>query len=211
MIDILIPTYRRPHALQRVVDNIKETTTVPHRIVFIYEKDDRGSGIAARLTGADALENPWEPSFSNSLQAGYEVTKSPFFLPANDDFDFQQGWDIAALDAMGDQWVQAVGIYDGAHSCDAITLIRRSYIEQQSGVADMPNRVFYPYNHNYVDTEFAQTAKARGVFKAVPESVIVHKHPSWGLAENDETYSKNQRTLSEDGATFNSRAHLWAT
>lgn len=211
MIDILIPTYKRAAKLQRVVDNIREVSGTPHRILFIYETDDEESKDAALACGADAALNPWEPSFSNALQTGYEVTKNPFFLPANDDFDFQQGWDIAALDAMADPAVQVVGIADGAGSCTAITLIRRSYIETQSGVIDMPNRVFYPYNHNYVDTEFAATAKARGVLKEVPESVIVHMHPCWGLSDFDATYTKNQQTMSADGATFNSRAYLWAT
>jgi hypothetical protein len=92
----------------------------------------------------------------------------------------------------------------------AICMVRRHYIEQQSGVIDMPGRVFYPYNHNFIDTEFTQTAQRRGVWAKCDPLVIHHNHPGFTGKEKDETYKKNDRTYEEDERTFNNRKHLWA-
>ena len=72
----------------------------------------------------------------------------PFFIAANDDFEFQQGWDTPALEILRDNPdVHVVGLYDGNPHTDfsTIALVRRSYIEYCSGVVDMPRRVQFPY------------------------------------------------------------------
>jgi hypothetical protein len=209
-IGIYVPTLGRPHALQRVADNIHANTETPHEIVFVTEPHDRESYDAAAATGETVVENRYEPSYSNALQTAYELFDHRFFIGANDDFDFQPGWDTAALEAMIDG-VHVVGLNDGSPGCQftTISLVRRSYIEQQSGVIDMPNRVNFPYAHNYVDTEFYCTAVHRGVFKAAPDSRVHHKHPDWGHAADDATYRKSRASLGEDAATFQARSHLW--
>lgn len=209
-IGIYIPTLGRPHALQRTIDNIAETTVTPHKVIFVCEAHDQASFVAALATGADVLFNGDRPSYSNSLQAAFDVDTSEFFIGANDDFDFQPGWDTNALEAMV-PGVDVVGFHDGSPSCGftTISLIRRSYILERSGVIDMPGRVNYPYRHNYVDTEFHATAAARGVFAAAPTAVILHKHPDWGHAELDDTYRKSQADIPADRETFESRRHLW--
>ena len=105
-----------------------------------------------------------------------------------------------------------VALNDGSgtpNRMQTIALVRREYIKRESGVIDMPNRVFYPYRHNYVDTEFYCTALARGALVECPDSVVVHRHPDWGHAQDDATYQRGQETLSEDRETFSARAHLW--
>jgi hypothetical protein len=210
MIGIYLPTFGRPHALQRVVDNIREATVTPHEIVFVTEPHDPESSVAAAATGETEIVNAYSPSYSNALQTAYEVFRHPFFIGANDDFDFQPGWDEVALAAMVDG-VAVVGLNDGAPGCGftTISLVRRSYIDEQSGVIDMPNRVNYPYRHNYVDTEFHATAVHRGVFVAAPDARVHHKHPDWGHATSDATYLKGQGTLDQDAEVFRSREHLW--
>jgi hypothetical protein len=209
---IYCPTLGRPHALQRLADNVAATTTAEYRLVFVTEAHDPASYDAARLTGADVIVNPHAASYSNSLQAAYETFDDPHFIGANDDFDFQPGWDVEALKVMGGG-VQVVGIHDGSPSCQftTISLVDRSYIEVHSGVIGMQNRVNYPYLHNYVDTEFHATAVHRGVFAPAPLSRIHHKHPDFGFAEQDDTYRKSAATSSQDAVTFQSRRHLWTT
>jgi hypothetical protein len=87
--------------------------------------------------------------------------------------------------------------------------VRRSYIVEQSGVIDMPGRVNFPYRHNFVDTEFHATAAARGVFAAAPDALILHKHPDFGWAAEDDTYRKSRAVFHLDAATFESRRPLW--
>lgn len=213
MIGVYTPSLGRPHALQRLADNVAATTSLPYRLVFVTESHDPASYAAARLTRADVIVNPHAPSYSNSLQAAYETFDDPYFIGANDDFDFQPGWDVEAMRIMDSSTAQVVGIHDGSPQCGftTISLIDRRYIVEQSGVIDIPNRVNYPYQHNYVDTEFYFTAVKRGVFARAPESVILHKHPDWGHASDDATYAKSRASLSSDATTFASRTHLWQT
>lgn len=209
-IDIFCPTLGRPRSIERLWRNVSEATRSPHRLIFICEAHDEESWEAAQAVGAEIVRNVYEPSYSNSIQTAYERSSNPYFLAANDDFDFQPGWDLPALEAI--KSAQVVALNDGSDSpnhMQTIALVRREYVERHSGVIDMPRRVFYPYSHNYVDTEFYYTAKARGMLIECPESVVVHRHPDWGHAQDDETYRLGQRSLSEDGATFNARAHLW--
>jgi hypothetical protein len=204
--------------LQAFVDNVKAATVTPHRIVFVVELHDRASHEAAEATGATTFVNTSQGGYSDAIQTAYTYAKTPYFLAANDDFDFQPGWDIEAMKLMGrpgrhpgDPKVQVVGIDDGAPVCEysTIFLVDRTYIEQQSGCVDIQNRVLYPYQHNYSDTEFFRTAVKRGVFAAAPKSKIIHRHPDWGLNEIDDTYRKGQGSVAEDGKTFNDRSILW--
>lgn len=209
-----MPTLGRPASLQRVVDNIAEVTTTPYRIVFVCECDDPASYEAAEATGAAVLYNQGDPSYANSLQTAYENDDSPLFVAANDDFNFRPGWDTESLAVMrSEPWVRVVGLNDGNPSCNfsTIALVDRRYIVEQSGVIDMPGRVFYPYKHNYVDTEFFCTAVKRGVFKPAREALIVHHHPDFGFCAYDQTYMKSRASFSQDAAKFESRRHLWTT
>jgi glycosyltransferase involved in cell wall biosynthesis len=212
MIGVFVPTLGRPRSLQRLVDNVAAVTVTPHEVVFVVEKHDAESRAAAEATGATVIENEYEPSYSNAIQTAYERVETPFLIAANDDFDFQPGWDTAALSAWQQPGISVVGIHDGYHGCrfSTISLVERNYIATQSGVIDIPGRVMYPYRHNYVDTEFFLTATKRGVFAAARESVILHRHPDFGHAVMDDTYRKSQTHIAEDAATFQSRLHLFS-
>lgn len=212
MIGIYCPTLGRSHKLEGLSANIEQTTTVGHSLVLVVEKHDTDSYETATKLHHPAcvLMNKYEPSYSNSIQTAYEARRDEFFVCANDDFEFTPGWDVEAMKVMNEGW-DVVGLDDDAPTCtfSTILLVRRSYIEKQSGVVDMPNRVMYPYIHNYVDTELYQTALARRVYAAAPKSIVRHVHPDWGKAQMDKTYLKTRGSLSEDGRTFNERAHLW--
>jgi hypothetical protein len=212
MIGVYVPTLGRPGFLQRLVDNIATVTVTPYQVVFVVEKHDAESREAAEATGATVLVNPYEPSYSNAIQYAYEQVETPFLIGANDDFDFQLGWDTAALAAWQQPGISVVGIHDGYHGCrfSTISLVERNYIATQSGVIDIPNRVLYPYKHNYVDTEFFLTAIKRGVFTAARTAVILHRHPDFGHAVMDDTYRKSQADIPVDAATFESRIHLFS-
>jgi hypothetical protein len=175
----------------------------------VVEHTDAESLKAAKTTGATVVVHEGEPSYANAFQAGYEQSSDEFFVNGNDDFHFQRGWDVAALRAMTPE-VNVVGINDGYHGTDAIMLVRRSYVEDLSGVVDMPNRVFYPYKHNFVDTELRETATARGCYRPCSESVIRHAHPDFDAGSMDATYEKSRAQFGVDAETFHERRKLWA-
>jgi hypothetical protein len=215
MLGIYIPTHKRPESIKRVAKNIEEATKSEYKLYFGLEPYDTEGIKAAEATGHSVMVNKYEPSFSNTIQTIYEQTNEPIFLPANDDFLFLDGWDTAPLKMLEDfPDIMVLGVHDGNPntSFSAIQIIRRQYIKEQSGVVDMPNRVYYPYNHNFVDTEMTETARARKVWDRCDAPCIEHQHPSFkwlGEFEPDETYQKNDASAGKDSETYHNRKHLW--
>lgn len=204
---IYLPTYKRADRLQAVANNVESTTRADFTLYFGCEPDDTASIEAAKATGHQVVINKGRSGYSDTIQTIYETSEEPVFFHANDDFEFLDGWDVAPLTFLAENPdVQVLGAHDGMPSVSysTISFARRKYIEQLSGVVDMPNRVFFPYSHNYVDTEFTYTAQARGVWDKIETPCIKH-HRIGG----DETYQKNDATSSEDKITFESRRHLW--
>lgn len=209
---IYLPSYKRPTALIAVAKNLEAVTNIPFKLYFGLEKDDELGIGAARSTGHEVVINKGLPGYADTIQAIYEQDNSEFFLHANDDFMFHSNWTEIPLSMFERADLMVVGLRqtEGDAHGSAISLVRRRYIEQESGVVDIPNRVFYPYNHNYVDTEFTRTAQARGVWAPCDVRVITHLHPGFTGAEKDETYLKNEKWAEKDKQTFESRQHLWA-
>lgn len=207
------PTYKRPHKLQGVADNLKKATKNSYTLYFGLEpEDETGIEAAHKVKGAKVVINKYEGGYSNTIQTMYKITKEPFAFHANDDFFFFDNWDeqpIAMFEASG---VSVVGCKQRLEdtSFSAICFMRLQYIKEQSGVIDMPDRVFYPYNHNYIDTEFTRTAQHRGVWAKCDAPCIDHQHPGFTGGQKDETYKKNDATVMLDQRTFESRQHLWS-
>jgi len=213
MLGIYLPTYKRPHTLAGVAKNIEEATFNEFRLYFGVERDDKESITAAKATGHEVVINKYdsEAGYSNTIQSCYETGDEQFFFHANDDFLFLPDWDKIPVSMFDTDWVQMVGVKQNEQdtSMSAICITRRKYIEERSGVLDMPNRVFYPYHHNYQDTESTQTAQARGVWAGCDAPCIIHQHPGIIGGDKDATYKKNDATVSQDEITFNGRKHLW--
>ena len=207
---IFIPTYKRPNALAVVAKNIEEHTAHTFAIYFGLEEDDPAGLEAAIATGHQAIVNRYEPGYSNTIQTLYESTEEPFFMHANDDFQFLLHWDVHPMACFDSPQIMVVGVSERENSSlSAVSIVRRSYIEEKSGVMDLPNRVFYPYGHNYQDTEFTQTAQHRGVWAGCETRAIDHLHPGIIGGEKDYTYQKNDESAGRDEQLFNSRKHIW--
>lgn len=212
---IYVPTFGRPHKLASVAKNIEETTKNKFKLYWGVESFDRDSILAAKDTGYGVIINTGDPKYADALQSIYEATKEPIFFWGNDDFLFLDGWDVKPMEIMQEfQDIGVLGVHDGnpKTSYSTISFIRRKYIEEQSGVVDMPNRVLYPYHHNFVDNELTETAKHRDVWDRCDAPCIQHQHPSFtwlGHFPPDETYAKNDRMANADSETFYSRRHLW--
>lgn len=208
---IFVPTYKRPHALHDLAASVEQNTKHSFTLYFGLEVDDLDGQMAAISTGHQAIVNKYEPGYSNTIQTIYEASSEPFILHANDDFVFHKDWDATPMAMFERQDLMVVGLKqtEGDTHGSAISLFRRAYIYEQSGVVDMPDRVFYPYHHNYVDTEFTQTAQARGVWAQCDPRVITHLHPGFTGLDKDATNIKNDATVELDRETFESRRHLW--
>lgn len=209
---IWCPTYKRPHKLENLVKNIKETTKNSYTLYFGVEADDQASIDMASNLNCVVVINQYERGYSGAIQTMYEASLEPFWFHANDDFLFLPNWDEVPISMFDTSSVKVVGVKqtETDQSCDAVFFGRRSYIEQESGVIDMANRVFYPYHHNYQDNEFTRTAQKRGVWAKCGAPCIEHQHPGFTGGEKDETYKKNDATAELDKKTFESRQHLWS-
>lgn len=216
MLDILLPTYKRPDVLQEVATNIEKVTKTPFTLYFGLEKDDKEGIQAAKKTGHEVVVNKYDPSYSNTAQTIYENSNAEYIFYANDDFVFLEGWELAPIKMLENPELMVIGCHDGNPDTRywTISMIRRQYIQERSGVVDIPNRLFYPYHHNYIDTEFTETAIKRGVWRPCYQKCIEHHHPS--LAEiygedqkSDVTYTKNISRFADDTHTYNSRHHLF--
>lgn len=206
------PTYKRPHKLAGLVKNIEEVTTSDFMIYFGLEPDDEAGIEAAKATGYPVIINTGEMGYSNTIQSIYEATNEPFAVHINDDFLFLPDWDKQPMAMFETPHIMMVGVKQREQDtdCSAICFWRTSYIKDQSGVMDMPNRVFYPYHHNYQDTESTRTAQKRGVWAKCDAPCIDHQHPGFNGGPKDETYKKNDATAGIDERTFDSRKHLWS-
>jgi len=209
---IWLPTYKRPHKLQEVADNIAQTTRSSYQLYFGLEPDDTdGIEAAKQVGGAKVIINRYNMGYADTVQSMYEDSDEEFAFHANDDFLFLDGWDETPMSMFKTPHIMMVGVKqrEADDDCSAICFWRTSYIRDQSGVIDMPNRVFYPYHHNYQDTESTQTARYRGVWAKCDKPCIEHQHPGFTGGEKDETYKKNDATADKDRQTFESRKHLW--
>lgn len=214
LLAIFIPTLNRSDKLQRVVDNIRQHTPVDHEIYFIVEGHDTASAEKAIELGAKVIVNKREKSYAGAINTAYEETSEDFFFTGADDLDFHINWFEMAVSHMSDK-IGVVGTNDlglvpiGPERDSTHYLIARKYIQEHSGVIDIPNQVLYPYEHNYTDKEFVETAKKRGMFVYVPVSVVEHYHPVWNKAQWDEVYQKGRDSSERDRATYQKRQSLW--
>lgn len=221
MLLIALPTLKRPDAVRSVAKNIEETTHgEAWTLVFGVEGDDVESLEAAHSTGHSVSINRNERSYSGAIQSIYEDFGEghDFLFTANDDFHFLPDWNRAPVEMLeSNPGIHVVGVDDGHPSkrFTGIQMIRLDYIRTQSGVVDIPNRVFYPYRHNYADNEMTETAQNRGVWSYIDAPCVEHRHHSFygvfdQLMQYDWTYAKSIETVDEDQRTYVSRRHLWS-
>ena len=201
---VIVPTVNRADMLEALVDNIHEATKADHRIYLVMEYDDEESlEVAKSLDTVDVIGD--YGSNAAAVNAGYHASEEPFVGIVNDDCWFTNGWDTAALGHLSDS-VHIVGINQGDGTCKCFFMVRRSYIEKESGVYDRPNTLFHTYVSQFPDTEFAEYAQSRGVWAEALDSVVEHRHWVFGKADpNHPNYRKAVDTFPVDVAEYTRR------
>jgi glycosyltransferase involved in cell wall biosynthesis len=231
VIDILIPTLGRAHALVPLLENIRATTpTASYYVWFVADEDDEESCEA--LDAAPPGRNDFTVllcggSYPTKINIAYSASLDPaalraaaaseqLVLPTADDVRFYPGWLEAVLNALRDPSVQVVGSDDltpatAGRKHATMPVLRRSYIEDPGAVWGETGTVFHEgYRHNFCETETWQLATHRGVTAWAEGAVIEHLHPSWGTREADATDAKgNGQGWAEDKALFGDRRAGW--
>ena len=214
-IDILIPVLRRPGHVSPLVESIRSATSTEHTIWFICTRGDTAEIDAVREAGLEPLIHP-EPAgkanFARKINWAFDQTQDEWVFQGADDIRFSAGWDSAALLIARRTGARVIGTNDlhnpavlrGRHSTH--TLFRRDYILERGGTFDDSGRVFHEgYDHQFVDNEFVETAKARAEWQFSQRSVVEHFHPHWGNATTDATYRKATRQTIHDRNLFSQR------
>jgi len=216
-IDILIPVLGRPRNVTPLLESLKVTQT-PYQVFFICSPGDDAQIEACMATGLATWVVNWHPGagdFAKKINWGFNMTHSEWVFQGADDIRFHGGWDTRALQVARHKDRMVIGTNDlhnplvkrGGTSTH--TLFRRSYIEEQGGSLDGPGIVFHEgYDHQFVDMEFCEVAKRRGVWAFSKQSIVEHFHPHWGNAEQDDTYTKADRARSHDMRLYRRRMGL---
>lgn len=218
MISIIIPSYGRPQQIKAAVENAKSNTMGSNQVIVVAEPEEfaQYSYILNETTSLMANDGP--PSYGGAINSAIDEFDSDYYFMGADDLNFHRGWDVEALKAMEAlPNIKVVGTNDllneyvlhGWHSTHS--LVDRGYLDGPGGVVDGEAGValYEGYHHNYVDTEFIGTAKARAVFAPCLTSVVEHNHHTVGKSKVDSTYEKGTRNLQEDHDLYMSRRELW--
>ena len=210
---VLIPTYQRS---DRVLSLTQNVITSGHGIIpyFICERDDKASIEAVVSTpGANLIVNRRSHNYAGAINTGVTETDEPFVFAGADDVRFHEGWFDHAV-ALMDGQIEVVGTNDlgnpdvlaGTHATHY--LVSRNYATQ--GVVDQLGIMLHEgYDHNYTDTEFIQTAIARGKFQPCLQAEVEHLHVAWGKATHDAGYTKSFAQAHVDAQRYAERKHLW--
>lgn len=214
MIAILVPVLGRQHQIGPLLQNIARVTAVPYEVHFICSKGDPARK-ACLASEAETITVPWEADradFARKINLAYERIEAEWYFQAATDLRFYPGWAPSALSVAKSSGAGVIGTNDlgnptvkrGNHATHI--LFSRSYIEQYGGTFDGSGKVFSEvYDHQFVDTEFVQTALWRKQFKPSLRSRVEHLHPHWGKGEMDATYEKSERSFLADAKIYNQR------
>jgi hypothetical protein len=219
---VLIPSYQRPDSVVRVVRSLRAATEGEDRdwaAYVIAETDDLATVEAAHDMQAGVILNGRARSYAGAVNTAYERLANPLLFAGADDLEFKAGWLEQALAVLDDDPdAQVVGTNDLLNPYVAEQthathyLVRRTYLDDPGGCVDGPRSfLFEGYSHNFTDTEFIGTARARGVFRPCMTSVVEHLHYTASRSPDDATYAKGRQRYGQDEGLFRQREALWAS
>ena len=225
-LSILVPVLRRPHRVGPLVASISQNTgwgTRTWEIVFIATEgeDDEIRAIEAVMdihSNVRLLSLPSNPigDYAKKINHGYSNTDSPLLFLGADDLEFHPRWfqeagmmmnGLAGTGVVGTQDMANRRVIRKQHSTHS--LVTRDYIDRH-GTIDESGKVLHEgYVHEFVDDEFVETARRRGMFRFCNRAVVEHLHPTVGKAPTDSMYADSTRRMNQSRALFNQRRSLW--
>jgi hypothetical protein len=108
-----------------------------------------------------------------------------FLIVVSDDFGCPPGWDLALAGIAGERRDIAILVNDGSPTSSrlmTLPIVGRALYERLGFL-------YHPdYFSMFADDDITGTARARGALVAAPGLLFPHRHYSFGLAEADPTY-----------------------
>jgi glycosyltransferase involved in cell wall biosynthesis len=210
---ILVPCLGRPQNVRPLLDSIRATTPEPYRVLFICDPGDLAEQDAIAREGGWMISPGG--SYAAKINAGFAATSEPWVLLAADDLRFHPDWLQRAMRwatpdtaVIGTNDICNPRVMCGEHSTHS--LVRRTYIERESGVVDEPGKVLHEgYQHEFCDDELVGTAIARGRYVHAFDAIVEHLHPLVGKAPDDATYQRGRVHSRQSRRLFYTRRRLW--
>lgn len=220
MIDVIVPCLGRPQNAAPLVASLAESGA-DAKVTFVCTGGDRKQIAACEGTGAEVLVVGWAAGpgdFARKINWGYAHTDGDYLFMGADDIEFTAGWAEQALRKMRGR-IGVVATNDTANrqvmrgEFGTHCLISRAYIEERGGTADNEPGVvlFEGYDHNFVDRELCDVARARGRYAFAAQAIVRHQHPLWKTARWDGTYRKALARFRDDQRLYAQRSVLWTT
>src|SRR6266508_4044411 len=206
---VVVPVMRRPRNAEPFMRSLRASTGLA-TVYAVADMEDRDTVDAWKAAGADVVLNcaGEEPgTFARKVNIGYRESQAPWLLLVGDDVRFHPGWLDHAQAIAADRY-HVIGTNDlanprvtsGQHSTHP--MIRRSYVGSTGASWDGPGIVAHEgYRHWFCDDEIVTAAKQRGVWAMALGSLVEHRHPAWGGAEDDEVYELGQSHAETDRQT----------
>jgi glycosyltransferase involved in cell wall biosynthesis len=202
-IAVLIPTFGRPHKLDKLIANFKRNSK-QSTLYFIIDPIDKLSKEKLKPNSNEYSVLSIKGEYQKAINYGYKNTKEPFIFCGADDILFTKGWEEKLLNIMEDEKIMVTGGIDdwvcsgsGVHTSHP--LIRRTYIDDIGCPQGYKGYIYNPNRQHYhIDIELEQVAWHRGVIKICKECVIEHNHFFNKKAEKDSTYDRSYQLIKSD-------------
>lgn len=213
MVVVIIPVLRRPHRVAPLLESLVAATPEPHRVLFVCDPDDGAERDAVDAAGAERIDVA--ANYAGKINAGYRATTEPLMFLAADDVHFHPHWLERAVACLNDPAIGVVGTNDlgnprvmaGLHATHS--LVTRDYVDRFGTIDEVGKVLHESYPHEYVDTEFVETAKARCAWAFARDSIVEHLHPHWGKAPTDALYDAHPQRMQAGARIFKRRRYLW--
>lgn len=225
---VVVPVLRRPQNAAPFMQSLRASTGLATAYAVV-EPDDEETAEAWLAAGANVIwghdelmsygEGQTEGvahTFAEKVNLAYrqtaELDNEPWLFLCGDDVAFKPAWLDHAQHVANTFDASVVGTNDlgnarvmaGEHATHL--LVRRSYVDEVGASWDGPKVVCHEgYRHWFVDDEIVTAAKQRGVWQMALGSIVEHKHPLWGKADDDEVYRLGQSSTEQDQKLFAER------
>lgn len=124
-------------------------------------------------------------SLVDAVNRAAEMAGGDLLIVVSDDFGCPAGWDDALAEVAGGRLDVAIQVHDG-NSAEKMTLpiVGRALYERLG-------YVYFPgYFSMFADDDLGSVARSLGALVEAPHLLFPHRHYSFGLAESDPTYAR---------------------
>lgn len=200
---LIIPSRARPQNLRRLIGACQDTGTSTPAWVRLDE-DDTCVPQYRELS----LPEGWRiivghrVSLSSVYNEAYESLNGTthWVFIADDVVPITNGWDIKLIEAAGADGMAVPAGGETTGGCPHFVL--GGDLVRSMGWLSLPG-----LDRIYIDTVWGDIAKARSVYRQVPDVTLEHRHFSNGKALMDSTYRKHHKE--QDKLIYNNWRQTW--